>query len=183
MIEITCVDFVRFTWLNKDQDGVVGVGGGKKYDYGDLSNLDYDAILLIKFVEDGEHHYSNPTIWVGVAPNTLSAVTAFEATKGIRAFLNGLNITEIDIAYRETVPEFSAGPVLFAPVDTIIDIRRDFIDPISVALSLPIAGLKTKMQGTMGPYFHVGETLYAITARHNLFPANASNNEFTFNGA
>ena len=29
MIEITCVDFVRFTWLNKDQDGVVGVGGGK----------------------------------------------------------------------------------------------------------------------------------------------------------
>ena len=39
------------------------------------------------------------------------------------------------------------------------------------------------MQGTMGPYFHVGETLYAITVRHNLFPADASNDEFKHNSS
>ena len=178
MIETTCVDFVRFTWLNKDQDGVVDVEEGAEED--GEKDMDYDAIPPIKPIEDGKHHYSNPTIWVGVVPDSLSAVTAFEATKGIRAFLNELDVTNIDIAYRETIPEFSAGPALFAPVD-IDDILRGFIDPVSVALSLPIAGLKTKMQGTMGPYFHVGETLYAITARHNLFPASEGNGEFTFN--
>ncbi|KAI9453238.1 hypothetical protein BJY52DRAFT_850915 [Lactarius psammicola] len=178
-IKTTCVDFVRFTWLEKKKDGEVEVDEDEGEDDGD-EDIDYDSMPLIKPVEDGDRHYSNPTIWVGVAPNTLTADTAFDATKGIRAFLNGLNVTDIDIAYRETVPKSSVSPALFAPVG-IIDHRRDFIDPVSVALSLPIAGLKTTMQGTMGPYFHVGNTLYAITVRHNLFLADGGNDEFSFN--
>ncbi|EJT98039.1 hypothetical protein DACRYDRAFT_96687 [Dacryopinax primogenitus] len=163
-IRTTCIDFVKFTWLEKKKDGEVEV------DEDEGENEAY---------QDGDRHFSNPTIWVGVAPNTLTADTAFEATKAIRAFLNGLNVTDIDIAYRETVPKSSVSPALFAPVG-IVDHRKDFIDPVSVALSLPIAGLKTTMQGTIGPYFHVGNTLYAITVRHNLFLADRGNAEFRF---
>jgi len=181
-IKTTCVDFVRFTWLEKKKDGEVEGDEDEGEDGGDEEDFDYDSIPPIKPVEDGDRHYSNPTIWVGVAPNTLTADTAFDATKGIRAFLNGLNVTDIDIAYRETVPKSSVSPALFAPVG-IVDHRKDFIDPVSVALSLPIAGLKTTMQGTMGPYFHVGNTLYAITVRHNLFLADGGNDEFSFNSA
>ena len=151
-------------------------GGDNAYD----KVFSYNDIPLIIPTEDGKRHYSNPTIWVGVVPNTLTAAIAFDVTKSIRAFLEELNVTDVDIAYRETVPNFSAGPALFPPVG-ILSNCKGFIDPLSVALSLPIAGLKTTMQGTMGPYFHVGNTLYAITARHNLFLANEGNEEFTFN--
>ena len=154
-------------------------GGDNAYD----KVFSYNDIPLIIPTEDGKRHYSNPTIWVGVVPNTLTAAIAFDVTKSIRAFLEELNVTDVDIAYRETVPGPSSGPALFSPVDDILDYRKGFIDPVSVALSLPIAGLDTTMQGTMGPYFHVGNTLYAITVRHNLFPADASNDEFKHSSA
>ncbi|EIW74087.1 hypothetical protein CONPUDRAFT_160466 [Coniophora puteana RWD-64-598 SS2] len=179
-IKTTCVDFVRFTWLVK-KDGVIEVDEGEGEDNSDEEDFDYDSISPIKPVEDGVRHYSNPTIWVGVTPNT-TAATAFDATKDIRAFLAELDVTNIDIAFRETVPKSSTGPALFAPVG-IVSHRRDFIDPVSVALSLPIAGLKTTMQGTMGPYFHVDNTLYAITVRHNLFLADEGNDEFNFDSS
>ena len=170
---ITCVDFVRFTWLNKHKPRVI--------DDSEEDELDYDDLKAIKPVEDGVRHYSNPTIWIGVPPDTITAATAFEVTEDIRAFLNEFNVTNVDIAYRETVPMYSAGPAVFAPVDSV-DVFRGVIDPVSVALSLPIAGLglRTTIQG---PYFHVGKTLYAITARHNLFPDYADNYEYTFSGA
>ncbi|CAA7266696.1 unnamed protein product [Cyclocybe aegerita] len=181
-IKIACVDFVRFTWLEKKKDGEVEVDEDEGEDDGGEEDFDYDSVPPIKPIEDGDRHYSNPTIWVGVVPNTLTADTAFDATKGIRSFLNGLNVTDIDIAYRETVPKSSVSRALFAPVG-IVDHRKDFIDPVSVALSLPIAGLKTTMQGTMGPFFHVDNTLYAITVRHNLFLADGGNDEFKFSTA
>ena len=149
---------------------------------GDEEELTFNDIPLIQPVEDGQRYYSNPTIWVGVLPNTITASSAFDATKGIRAFLDGLNVTNVDIAYRETIPKSLFGPTLYAPVD-VFDHLRDFIDPVSVALGVPIAGLQTTMQGTMGPYFHVDKTLYAITARHILFHVEADNDEYTFHRA
>lgn len=183
-IKIHCVDFVRFTWLKKKEDGIVEVEDDEDSEEDDTEmDLDYDDIPPIKPVEHGERHYTNPTIWVGVEPETLSAATAFNATKDIRAFLNELNVVDIDIAYRETLPgPGAAGRSLFAPVD-LGDHRTDFIDPVSVALSLPVAGLRTTMQGTLGPFFHVGSTLYAITVRHNLFEAGTSNEEYSIHCA
>ncbi|EPQ60092.1 hypothetical protein GLOTRDRAFT_123851 [Gloeophyllum trabeum ATCC 11539] len=143
-IMITAVDYVRFAWPNK-KNGEVKVDE----DDSDEDELDYDSIPPIKPVEDGERHYSNPTIGVGVAPNILTAAAAFEATKHIRAYLAEFNVSVIDIAFRETIPKPSVSPALFAPVG-IIDYRKEFIDSVSVALSLPIAGRKTTMQGTMG---------------------------------
>ncbi|KAG5725939.1 hypothetical protein E4T56_gene5313, partial [Termitomyces sp. T112] len=53
--------------------------------------------------------------------------------------------------------------------------------PITTALSLPISGLKTPyMQGTLGFFFHVGEELYGVTARHVLFPDEEGNKSYSY---
>jgi len=50
------------------------------------------------------------------------------------------------------------GPDLFAPVSDS-DSLRDVIDNLSTPLSLPIAGWKTTIQGTLGCCFRVGDDL------------------------
>lgn len=186
-IEPTCVDFIRFTWLNKKKDQEIEEGAEEDEDdndNGDEEDLDYDTIAPIMPVEDGDRYTTNPTIWVGVAPGALTATAAFDVTKDIRAFLDGLNVTKIDIAYRETVPKSSPGhgSALFPTVEDGEPLK-EVIDNVSVALSLPISGLKTTMQGTMGPYFHAGNRLFAVTVRHNLFRPEAGNAEYRYHGS
>ena len=182
-IEPTCVDFIRFTWLNKKKDQEIQEGEDEDEDNSDEEDLNYDTMAPIMPVEDGDRYTTNPTIWVGVVPGALPATAAFEVTKDIRAFLDGLNVTKIDIAYRETVPKSSLGhgPALFPTIEDGEPLK-EVIDNISVALSLPISGLKTTMQGTMGPYFHVGNRLFAVTVRHNMFHPNAGNAEYRYHG-
>ncbi|CAE6530617.1 unnamed protein product [Rhizoctonia solani] len=184
-IELTCVDFIRFTWLNKKKDQEIEEDEEEdEENNGDEEDLDYHAMAPIMPVEDGDRYTTNPTIWVGVAPDTLTAAVAFEVTKDIRAFLDGLNVTNIDIAYRETLPKSSPGhgPALFPTIEDGEPLK-EVIDNVSIALSLPISGLKTTMQGTMGPYFHVGNRLLAVTARHNVFHPEASNAEYRYNAS
>ncbi|KIJ11038.1 hypothetical protein PAXINDRAFT_101831, partial [Paxillus involutus ATCC 200175] len=184
-IEPTCVDFIRFTWLNKKKDEEIEEGEEEdEDDNGDEEDLDYDAMAPIMPVEDGDRYTTNPTIWVGVVPGALTATAAFDVTKDIRAYLDGLNVTKIDIAYRETVPKSSPGhgPALFPTIEDGEPLK-EVIDNVSVALSLPISGLKTTMQGTMGPYFHAGNRLFAVTVRHNVFRPEASNAEYRYHGS
>jgi hypothetical protein len=85
------------------------------------------------------------------------------------------------VAYRESVARDFSGPELFAPV-LDYDPLKAVIDPVTTALGLPIAGLKTlDRQGTMGFYFRVGKDLYAVTARHVLFPEDEGNESYTYN--
>ncbi|KAG8690111.1 hypothetical protein FRC11_013734 [Ceratobasidium sp. 423] len=102
----------------------------------------------------------------------------------IRAFLDSLEVKNVDIAFRESIAQslVASGPELYAPVESG-DPLQDFIDNVSVALSLPISGRKTTMQGTMGPYFQKDGKLYAITARHNLFLANDGNPPYKYNAS
>jgi hypothetical protein len=111
-------------------------------------------------------------IWVGVLPDTLTGAVAHESATEI---LGLLGIASVDV-YRESVAKFLHGPDLFAPVSDL-DPLKDVIDNLSTPLSLPIAGRKTTMQGTLGCYFRVGNDLYATTARHNVFPLNGDNEE------
>ena len=55
--------------------------------------IGYDDIPTIAPVEDGTRHYTNPTIWVGVLPDTLSGAVAHESAKDIRTFLDELQST------------------------------------------------------------------------------------------
>ena len=193
-IKVTSVDFLRFTWLNKRKDQEIEDdedededededGDGDEVKEGDEEDFSYDDIPRIQPVEDGDRYYTNPTIWVGVVPETLSAAVAHESAKEIRAVLESLQVQHVDIAYRESVCKslLGHGPALFAPVEDGHPLK-DIIDNVSVPLSLPIAGRKTTMQGTLGPYFHVGDKLFAITVRHNLFPADGDNQLYRYHG-
>ncbi|KAG9092620.1 hypothetical protein FS749_015563 [Ceratobasidium sp. UAMH 11750] len=170
-IKVTSVDFVRFTRLNKKEDQEIDDD-----DDDEDADVDYDDIPLIQPVEYGERHYTNHTIWIGVVPETLTGAVAHESAKDIRTFLDSLPAQNIDIAYRESVYKTSPGhgPALFKPVEDG-DPLKEVIDNVSIPLSLSIAGGKTTMQGTLGPYFHVGDKLYAITVRHNVFLRDGDN--------
>lgn len=139
----------------------------------------YASIPPAKKVEDGKRIYTNATVWVAVLPDSLSGARAFELTTRIRQFLNGVTTTRVDIAFRESIAQPLAGQPLYRPLETG-DYLKQFIDNVSVALSIPIAGRRTAMQGTLGPYFHHNNRLYAITARHNLFLANHGNAEYRY---
>ncbi|KAI0262720.1 hypothetical protein BC834DRAFT_925125 [Gloeopeniophorella convolvens] len=158
-IKVSSVDFVRFTWLNKKAD--------QEIEEEDDDDDDDDAKEEEDPVEDVERHYTNPTIWIGVLPETLTGAVAHESSKDIRALLDSLQVQNVDIAYRESVYKtlHGHGPALFRPVEDG-DPLKDVIDNVSVSLSLPIAGRKTTMQGTL---------LYAITVRHNVFLLNGDN--------
>ncbi|KAG8985958.1 hypothetical protein FRB94_003252 [Tulasnella sp. JGI-2019a] len=179
-IRVTVVDFVRFTWLNKHVDREIEDDDDDD-DAKEEEVLNYDDIPPIQTVEYGDRHFTNPTIWIGVLPDTLSGGVAHDSSKDIRALLDSLQIQDIDIAYRESIykPLPGHGPALFPTVENR-DSLKDVIDNVSVALSLPIAGRKTTMQGTLGPYFHVGDKLYAITVRHNVFLLNGDNEEYHY---
>ncbi|KAI0320034.1 hypothetical protein OF83DRAFT_1169689 [Amylostereum chailletii] len=180
-IRVSSVNFVRFTWLNKKADQEIEEEDDDD-DAEEDEDVTYDDIPPIQPVEDGERHYTNPTIWIGVLPETLTGAVAHESSKDIRAFLDSLQVQNIDIAYRESVYKtlHGHGPALFRPVEDG-DPLNDVIGNLSVPLSLPIAGRKTTMQGTLGPYFRVGDKLYAITVRHNVFSFNGDNELYRYN--
>ena len=144
----------------------------------------YNDIPPIQPIEYGERYYTNPTIWISVLPETLTGAVAHESSKDIRAFLDSLQVQNVDIAYRESVYKTLRGHglALFRPVEHG-DPLKDAIDDVSVSLSLPIAGRRTAMQGTLGPYFRVGDKLYAITVRHSVFLLNGDNELYEYNGA
>jgi hypothetical protein len=169
-IRVSSADLVRFTWLNKKADQEI------EDDAEEEEDVAYDDLPLIQPVEGGERHYTNPTIWIGVLPETLTGAVAHESSKDIRAFLDSLKVQNVDIAYCESVYKTlrGHGPAPFPPIEDD-DPLKDVIDTVSVPLSLPIAGRKTIIQGTLGPYFRVGDKLYAITVRHNVFLPNGDN--------
>jgi hypothetical protein len=184
---------VRFTWINKledreidseEEETVVKDKDEEEDEEEDEEDVGaaYASIAPVKRVEDGERYYTDATLWIGILPDTLTGTRAFELTQKIRTFLNDLKVTRVDIAFRESIaqPLVGNGPALYAPVETG-DPLKEFIDNASVAISLPISGRKTTMQGTLGPYFQCNNKLYAITARHNLFLANDGNAPYKYN--
>ncbi|CAE6389034.1 unnamed protein product [Rhizoctonia solani] len=180
-IKVTSVDFVRFTWLNKHADREIEDDENDDEDAEDEEDMNYDDTPRIQPVEYGDRHYTNPTIWIGVLPDTLTGSVAHDSSKDIRVFLDSLHVQNIDIAYRESLyqPLSGHGPALFPAVKDDGSLK-DVIDNVSAALSLPIAGRKTTMQGTLGPYFRVKDKLYAITARHNVFVLKGDNEEYHY---
>jgi hypothetical protein len=181
-IKTSAVDFVRFTWLDQRPGQVIDDGEEESDDAEDeiFDVNEYDKIAAITPVEDGDRFVSNPTVWIGVLPDSLTGTGAHDVAKGIRDYLNGLQVENIDIAFREKKFKFFSGPALYRPVGEG-DALEPVIDSVSVALSLSIQGFKTSMQGTLGPYFRVDKKLYAITVRHNLFPLDDDNEEYRFN--
>jgi hypothetical protein len=121
-------------------------------------------------------------IWVGVLPDSLAGEDAFNSANAILALLEGEDITDVHIEFRESVFRRSAGGAeLYEPASDL-DATRHVIDPLTTALGLPIAAARTPhFEGTMGFYFNDGDDLYGVTARHVLFPADEDNSDYTYN--
>ncbi|KAH9847129.1 hypothetical protein C2E23DRAFT_527386 [Lenzites betulinus] len=197
-IQVSSIDFVMFTWLEKLADRELdsedeGEDGEDKREEVPEEEEDIDAAFAALTVgkptkppvEDGKRIYSNATIWIGVLPETLNGARAFDLTTHIRAHLDGLNLTErVDIAFRESVARsyLGTGPALYPPAETN-DPLQAFIDNVSVVHSLPVSGRKTTMQGTLGPFFQHDGKLYALTCRHNLFMSDDGNAEYRYNAS
>ena len=187
-IQHSSVDLVRFSWVEDNEDD-----GDIKYDEDTEDNEDIEddediaddgdiEDVDIKVAPYGTVVTTPVTIWVGVLPDTLTGEVAFHSSNDILGLLKEHGISDIDVAYRESMARFFSGPELFAPVSNF-DPLKSVIDPVTTALGLPIAGLRTlHSQGTMGFYFRVGEDLYAVTARHVLFPEGEGNNTYSYVG-
>ena len=130
---------------------------------------------------DGTVYTTPVTIWVGVLPDSTTGEQAYNSSRDILDLLKQYNITDIDVAYRESTVKFLGGTEPLVPVSGP-DPLKGVINSLSTPLNLPIAGLKTEMQGTLGFYFRVGEGLYAVTACHVLFIANEDNDEYNYVG-
>lgn len=59
---------------------------------------------------------------------------------------------------------------------------QDLSGTLSTALNLSISGRETTMEGILGFYFRVEKELYAVTARHVLFPLVGDNEEYVYEG-
>ena len=139
----------------------------------------YAALPVAKKQEEGKREYTNATVWIGILADTLDYTRAIEMLTKIRSFINKVSTVNVNVAFRESMAQPLVTQALYPPAE-FGDYLREFIDNVSVALSLPIAGRRTDMQGTMGPYFQWNGDLYALTARHNLFLSNDGNTEYVY---
>lgn len=139
----------------------------------------YAALPVAKKKEEGKREYTDATVWIGILADTLDYARALEMLGRIRSFINNVSSVKVNIAFRESMAQPLVTQALYPPAE-FGDYLCEFIDNVSVALSLPIAGRRTDMQGTMGPYFQWKGDLYALTARHNLFLSNDGNTEYIY---
>lgn len=209
-IKISTLELARFSWLESHKDADAepdegdsaevsnGHGGCNSVDdstndnEGKVGDQD-DGVEEEQNVEDdddadvrlyGKKVVITPvTIWVGVLPDTLSGEIAHHASNNILDYLKNHGISDIDIAFRESVAvDFShAGPELYAPASDR-DPLKEVLDPLSTGLGLPIANSATlHIQGTMGFYFRAEGKLYAVTARHVAIPESQGISAYKYN--
>jgi hypothetical protein len=191
-IRHSSVDLVRFSWVEDNEDVEENADDEdtedieENVDDEDIEDVEEnvnDEDVDIKIAPYGTVITTPVTIWMGVLPDTLTGEVAFHSSNDILDLLKEHEISDIDVAYRESVARGFSGPELFAPVSDF-DPLKAVIDPLTTALGLPVAGLKTlKSQGTMGFYFRVGRDLYAVTTRHVLLPEDEGNNSYSYVGA
>ena len=168
-IKHSSIDLARFSWVKENVDEE------------DEENADKEDDEDTRDADSHRRVVTTPvTIWVGVLPDTLTGEVAFQSSNDILDLLKKHGISNVDIAYRESAVRALSGPELFAPVPDR-DPLKAVIDPVTTALGLPIAGLKTLDRGgTLGFYFRERDDLYGVTARHVLFHDDEGNNDYTY---
>ncbi|CAE6503240.1 unnamed protein product [Rhizoctonia solani] len=151
-IRFTSIDLARFTWEEEDPEAET----------------------------ETETVTTPPTIWVGVLADSLTSDVAYHSSNDILDLLKEHDISDIEVAYRESYARLLTGPELYAPVNYFHPLK-DVITPFTTALGMPIASLKTPhMQGTMGFFFRQDGKLYGVTARHVLFSEEDGNDEYSY---
>ncbi|KAH9925767.1 uncharacterized protein B0H18DRAFT_1169292 [Fomitopsis serialis] len=124
-------------------------------------------------------------IWVGVRPDSLHAEDAFHSANDILRLLEGFDIVDVEVEYRESLYKRSVGPALLRSVlslNTTVDGRG----PLTPALG-PIATFeRPDAEGTMGLYFAEGgdsNKVLGLTCHHVLLKTDATTiDDYVFTG-
>jgi hypothetical protein len=158
--------------------------GQRVYEYLDSVNVMWTTIDPVRFVEAGRAgrgKYPGPLfLWVGVKPGSLSREDAEVAAIGCKKFLEESEITDVEIAFRESLFTRSvAGPQLHNYVP-YMDPTGDVRDALTPSLGLRIASEATShFEGTGGIYICEGggsDRVFLLTARHVVLPPSEGNN-------
>ena len=155
--------------------------GRQVYEYFDSVAVKWTSIDPVRFAEVGRNAQAGPLfLWVGVMPGTLSRDDAEVAAVGCKDILAQSQITDVEIAFRESVFTRSAGPQLLdyiSHIDPNVDVRG----PFTPALGLQIAAKATPhIEGTGGLYICEGgerDRVFVLTTRHVVFPPSAYRND------
>lgn len=153
--------------------------GRQIYEHFDSIYLRWTSIYPVRFAQVGKE--AGPLfLWVGVMPRTLSHQDAKDAAVRCKQILAESQITNVEIAFRESVFTRSAGPQLLNHVPhghPTADLRA----PFTPALGLRIAPKAfPNSEGTGGLYFREGgehNRVLLLTPRHVVLPPSTCRNE------
>jgi len=121
------------------------------------------------------------TIWIGVFPESTSAMAAHDAAQDVLALLKDYQITDVDVDFRESFYTREAGPQLLKPVDDL-DPLVDVVSPLTPALGLRISTrARPETQGTMALYLAESSgsnNLLGLSCRHVLIGPKEANIDY-----
>ncbi|KAH9981982.1 hypothetical protein BJV74DRAFT_895767 [Russula compacta] len=145
----------------------------------ELGPLVPDYLDSIKHKESGP-----PVLWIGVKPGSLSREAAQVAAIGCEGLLKKFELTDVEVAFRESVFTRSAraGPQLLKYASPFpFCATADVCSPLTPALGLQIAAQDTPhVEGTGALYIRESSDstkVFVLTARHVVLPPNAGPNE------
>ncbi|KAA1475556.1 hypothetical protein DENSPDRAFT_883650 [Dentipellis sp. KUC8613] len=167
-VALSAVDFIRFTWLNEDDDQDVEDDSEDDDSREDDEDVKYEDIRVID-----------------VLPDALHAELAHEALGILKHHnVSDVNVTfrdDVNVTFRESVAMLSQGPALFG-LASDLDARDAVVDNVSTPLNFSVSGLMTGMQGTLEFYLMVGSNTSVVTAHHVLFNYGEDNFKYRYIG-
>ncbi|KAH9164036.1 hypothetical protein EDB89DRAFT_2142029 [Lactarius sanguifluus] len=136
--------------------------GQQIYQYLDSVNVKWTTIDPVRFAEV-EKEAGPLFLWVGVKPGSLSRKDAEGAAIGCKKILKESNLTDVEIAFRESVFTRSTGPRLLNYVPSS-HATADVRSPLTPALGLQIAARHTpRCEGTGALYIREAQCLTSST--------------------
>jgi hypothetical protein len=156
--------------------------GPKICEHLDSVGVLWTTIDVVRFIWLKEGETIGPVVlWVGVAPETLIGKDAHTAAHGCLDLLRDVEITDVEVEFRESIYTRLAGPNLLEHAEfRDFGPTIDFLGPLTPALGLSIAAQATpRTEGTGGLYLAEGgdsKNVLPVTARHVLLPTNAGPN-------
>ncbi|KIJ11506.1 hypothetical protein PAXINDRAFT_157284 [Paxillus involutus ATCC 200175] len=148
-------------------------------EYLDSVNVKWTTIDVTRFAEV-EKDPGPVFLWVGMKPRSLSRENAEVAAVGCKELLKEFQITDVEVAFWQSLFTRSAGSQLFNYVCSV-HAAADVRSPLTPALGLQIAARATPcFEGTGGIYICEGgesKRVFVLTARYIVFPPNAARNE------
>ena len=158
--------------------------GEQIYKFLDSLGVLWSTIDPVRFrVAKSEEKAGPLYLWVGVHPGSLSLKDAKVAAVGCKKILAAAQFPDIEIAFRESVFTWSAGPKLLDHIPFVLEEHptADIRSPFTGALGVQIAPQSAPhFEGTGALYLCEGgqsDRVFLLTTRHVPLPPSVYGNE------